>query len=110
MKLGRFHKIRIFWFLMTIILCLEFMLIQVNYSIAQFYFPVTSGASTFYNYGTLRYGNLYGLSATTPFGMGMGFYGIFHGFWGRNNLGLLWPFGGFYGVINPLGPYTWAYF
>lgn len=33
---------------------------------AQFYFPITSGISEFYNYNTLRYGSFYGLSWTFP--------------------------------------------
>jgi hypothetical protein len=111
MKSKKVQKMLIFCFLLAImILLIQFMLKQVNYAAAQFYFPVTSGASNFYNYGTLRYGNLFGLSGMIPFDMGLGFYGIFNGFYGWNNLGLMWPFGGLYGGISPFGPYIWPYF
>ena len=54
----------------------------VDFAYAQFYFPVTSGLSDYYNFGTLRYGNLFGLSGTVPFIIAPDYYWSAFTFWG----------------------------
>ena len=66
-------------FFITAILVVLFIL--VGHSNAQLYFPFTSGLSDFYNFGTTRYGTLFGLSPVSPFGTGVGYYGLIDPIW-----------------------------
>lgn len=92
------------WIFMVVIGILNIS-ITIEMAEAQFYFPVTSGLSDFYNFGTFRYGALFGLSGTPPF-MGANLY------WGPNVFfgcpgGV---FAGLYDIMWPFGSYLWPYY
>ena len=109
MGLERKQKVWVLCLYFIMLVYLIVLFIEVNTAMAQFYFPVTSGASNFYNYGTSRYGNLYGLSWTMPYGMGLAPYSFMNGFWGWSPMGIMGLFGGFYGGLSPYRTYIWPY-
>jgi hypothetical protein len=97
---------RAFWIILLMTFLINSLLINIICINAQFYFPVTSGLSSFYHYGTSRYGNLFGLSGIMPYGIGYGIWGYPYGW---NIPGMVGLFGGFYGSLGPFGSYMWPY-
>ena len=103
MDLKKIPWLLVLWIIVTIMAV--FMI--VDFACAQFYFPVTSGLSNFYNFGTLRYGTLFGLSGTiAPFITGPNPFLSANAF----GAGIGEVFGGFYGITGPFGLYAWPYF
>ena len=84
------HTEKACWIIILTIFLINIFLIDILCVNAQFYFPVTSGLSSFYHYGTLRYGTLFGLSGVNPYAIGCGIWGFPYGwhipgamgFWG----------------------------
>ena len=100
------HAEKAFWIILLTILLINLFLIDIVCVNARFYFPVTSGLSSFYHYGTLRYGTLFGLSGVNPYAIGCGIWGFPYGWHIPGAMGF---WGGFYAGTGPLGSYMWPY-
>ncbi|MBN2374087.1 hypothetical protein JXL19_09900 [bacterium] len=103
------HLLKITWLSILLVMIIQIVIfIRADFVRAQFYFPVTTGILDFYNFGTMRYGSLFGLSGTIPtFLSGAGLIGSAYPFEPFYSGGV---FGGFYGITWPFGVYPWPYF